>query len=137
MHWCRALVLTVTLCGLAAQVRGADRPPNIVVIIVDDLGYADLGCQGSRDVITPHIDSLARDGIRCTAGYVAAPQCVPSRAALLTGRYPQRYGVEHNPPTPFRKLYGLPEEERTLADGLKVAGYKTVGVGKWDLGTIP
>jgi arylsulfatase B len=111
----------------------ARRPPNIIVILADDLGYADLGCQGCKDVPTPHIDSLAKNGIRFTDGYVSSPYCSPSRAGLLTGRYQQRFGHEFNP-TGRRLDVGLPPTEKTLADRLKATGYATGIVGKWHLG---
>jgi arylsulfatase B len=114
------------------------RKPNIIVILADDLGYADLGCQGCKDVPTPNIDSLARHGIRCTDGYVSSPFCSPSRAGILTGRYQQRFGHEFNlNPTRPRKGVaepGLPLSEVTLADRLKAQGYATGIVGKWHLG---
>ena len=76
----------------------ADPPrPNIIVLLADDLGYADLGIHGSKDIATPNIDSLAKNGVRCTSGYVSAPYCSPTRAGLLTGRYQQRFGHEFNP----------------------------------------
>ncbi len=112
------------------------RKPNILLIVADDLGYADLGYQGSEDIPTPHIDSLAKNGVRCTSGYVSAPVCSPSRAGLLTGRYQQRFGHEFNPP-PQEKAsseLGLPLTEVTLADRLRAAGYTTGMVGKWHLG---
>ena len=68
------------------------RKPNIVIIVADDLGYADLGCQGCKDIATPHIDSIAKNGVRFTNGYVTAPICSPTRAGLLTGRYQARFG---------------------------------------------
>jgi putative heme-binding domain-containing protein len=107
--------------------------PNIIVILADDLGYADLGCQGCKDIPTPNIDTLARNGIRFTDGYVASPYCSPSRAALMTGRYPQRFGHEFNTPG-RRQDVGLPLTEVTLADRFKAAGYATGIVGKWHLG---
>lgn len=116
-----------------AAVRAADlapQNPNIVIILADDLGYADLGCQGSLDVQTPHIDSLAANGLRCTAGYVTAPQCSPSRAGLLSGHYQQRFGHEGNPNFPLMLMRG----GRTIADWLKASGYATAHFGKWHLG---
>jgi len=116
--------------SLAAQLcTGAEGSrPNIVVVFTDDQGYADLSCQGQlKDVKTPHIDRLARDGVRMTSGYVTAPQCIPSRAGLLTGRYQQRFGVDHNGTIP------LPLDEMTLAQRLQAAGYVTGMVGKWHL----
>lgn len=113
------------------QVSGAR--PNVVVIVADDLGYADLGCHGSTDVRTPHIDSLAAAGIRFTDGYVSGPVCSPARAGLLTGRYQQRFGHEFNP-TPTHEM---PLSEKTLADHMKQAGYVTSAIGKWHLGGRP
>src|SRR5262245_45895085 len=89
------------------------RRPNVLIIVADDLGYADLGFQGSADIPTPHLDSLAAGGARCTNGYVSGPYCSPTRAGLLTGRYQQRFGHEFNP---GRKEAGLPLSERTLAN---------------------
>lgn len=102
-------------------------PPNIVIIVSDDLGYADLGVQGCRDIPTPRIDSIATNGIRFTSGYVTAPVCSPSRAALLTGRYQQRFGHETNPGTLLEKspIFGLPLSETTLGDRFKNLNYKT------------
>lgn len=115
------------------------RKPNIVLIVADDLGYADLGCQGSDDIRTPHIDSIAKAGARFTDGYVCSPVCSPSRAGMLTGRYPQRFGHEMNPLPANRAEanFGMPLSERTLADHLKKAGYTTGIVGKWHLGMEP
>jgi arylsulfatase A-like enzyme len=134
----RAAVL-VGLWLIGAMAEG--RPPNIVVILADDLGYADVGFQGCQDIPTPNIDALAAGGVRCTNGYVSGPYCSPTRAGLLTGRYQQRFGHEFNPgprgepssPDPDLKI-GMPLTERTIADRLKAAGYATGMVGKWHLG---
>jgi uncharacterized sulfatase len=108
----------------------ADRKPNIIVIFTDDHGYADLSCQGIlNDVHTPHIDSLAKGGVRMTSGYVTASQCVPSRGGLLTGKYQQRFGLENN----GRDLAGF-NAERTIAERLQAVGYATGMIGKWHLG---
>ncbi|MFM8579423.1 MAG: sulfatase [Planctomycetaceae bacterium] len=106
--------------------------PNVIIFYADDLGWGELGCQGNPQIPTPHIDSLAANGVRCTQGYVAATYCSPSRAGLLSGRYPTRFGHETN---------GDPNtsgfiEETTLADRLKSLGYATSCVGKWHLGDL-
>jgi arylsulfatase A-like enzyme len=114
--------------------------PNVVVIISDDMGYADIGCHGCKDIATPNIDSIARSGIRFTNGYVSCPVCSPTRAGLATGRYQQRFGHEFNtgpPPGGLRENVGLPLTEVTIADVLKSAGYATGAVGKWHLGMAP
>lgn len=102
--------------------------PNILLIYSDDHGWADLGVQGvDKEIRTPHLDQLARDGVRFARGYVSAPQCVPSRAGVITGRYQQRFGVEDNTKGP------LPLGELTIAERLKTAGYQTGMSGKWHL----
>ncbi|MBN2449271.1 MAG: sulfatase-like hydrolase/transferase, partial [Lentisphaeria bacterium] len=125
------LLATALLAGVA---QAAPRPPNIVVILADDLGYADLGCQGSEEVRSPRIDSIAANGVRCTAGYVTAPQCCPSRAGLVSGRYQNRFGFEANWPASLGGEAGLPPGVTTIGDHLKAAGYVTGMVGKWHLG---
>jgi arylsulfatase A-like enzyme len=126
--------------GLFAQptLRQA-RKPNIVVVLADDLGYADLGCQGCADIPTPHIDSLAQGGVRFTNGYVSCPVCSPTRAGLMTGRYQQRFGHEFNPGASGATApeVGLPLSQVTLAQVLRTAGYATGLVGKWHLGGAP
>ncbi len=117
----------------AAQ-PAATRPPNLVIIFCDDLGYGDLGCYGSR-IRTPNLDRLAAEGMRFMQHLSANPVCSPSRASLLTGRYPTRVGV---PRVLFPKdTTGLPSDELTLAELLKPLGYKTMCVGKWHLGHLP
>ncbi len=122
-----SLLLNTAVLSAAEVPRPAK--PNIIVILADDLGYADLGCQGSKEVKTPHIDSIAAQGVRFTAGYVTAPQCCPSRAGLLPGRYQNRFGFETND----RKAE-LPRSELTIGDYMKAAGYVTGMIGKWHLG---
>jgi arylsulfatase B len=110
--------------------------PNIVILLADDLGYGELGCQGNPQIPTPHIDSIAASGIRFTAGYVTAAYCSPSRAGLMTGRFPTRFGYEFNPIGARNEEpgCGLPDSESTLAQHLHNAGYTTGLVGKWHLG---
>lgn len=121
--------------GMAVAAAGAPRP-NVIVILADDLGYADIGVQGiEKDVQTPHIDSIARDGVRFTQGYVSCPVCSPSRAGILTGRYQERFGHEANPLGPEQEAYfGLPLDQVTFQDEMKRAGYATGALGKWHLG---
>ena len=110
--------------------------PNIVLLVADDLGFAELGCQGNTDIPTPHIDSIARDGVRFTDAYVTAPFCSASRAGFITGRYQTRFGYEFNPTGAHNEDpdAGLPVTERTLGDQLGAAGYTTALIGKWHLG---
>jgi arylsulfatase A len=138
----RSTTLLAGLIGLAAFGHAIAatpaRPPNIVIIFADDLGYGDLGCYGSPNIRTPHLDDMARQGLRFTDFYVAAAVCSPSRAALLTGRYPVRNGMfgVRNVLYPDSKG-GLPADEITLATLLKRQGYATSLVGKWHLGVHP
>lgn len=160
-------LLAIGLAGVCAWAPGparaeTERPPNIVLILADDLGHADIGVNGGALVPTPNIDSIARDGARFTHAYAASPVCAVSRAGLLTGRHPARIGVEHNPITPaFAKALadrgadgphpgrllptpsegvpptpqqGLPPAEVTIAERLQQAGYATGAFGKWHLG---
>jgi arylsulfatase A-like enzyme len=131
-----ALLACLAGLGLAGQLAlaatEAERSgrPNVIVIVSDDQGWADLGVQGIRkDVRTPHLDSLAADGVRFSRGYVSAPVCVPSRAGLLTGRHQTRFGIESNADGP------LPPGESTIGDHMRQIGYSTALVGKWHLAT--
>ncbi len=134
------LVLSVLCAGLASPAAAQSlRRPNIVLIVADDMGYAEMGTQGNTDVPTPHIDSLAKQGVRFTGGYVSAPLCAPTRAGLMTGRYQQRFGFETNPgPEDYAdEKFGLPRSEPTIAERLKSGGYATGMFGKWHLGYKP
>ncbi len=127
-------VLAVVWAALvaAAPARGADAgKPNIVFLLADDLGYGDVGWHGG-EIKTPHLDKLAASGVKLEQFYVQ-PVCSPTRAALMTGRYPMRYGLQVAVVRPWAQ-YGLPLEERTLAQALKEAGYETAITGKWHLG---
>ena len=121
--------------GLVARAAAAPRrKPNVILFYSDDQGYADLGCFGSKDIRTPHLDALAKAGARLTSYYSAAPVCSPSRAALLTGLTPQRAGVPGNVRA-GKDVVGLPGERVTIAEVCKAQGYKTAVFGKWHLGT--
>ncbi|MBN8626890.1 MAG: sulfatase-like hydrolase/transferase [Planctomycetes bacterium] len=143
--------LSHSICpGFAASLDQKACRPNIVLILADDLGYSDLRCYGHKETIAPEIDRLAKEGVRCTQFYVTWPACTPSRASLLTGRYPQRnglYDMIRNDMVNYGHRYteaeydlspemtlGMDERERTLAEVLKTAGYTCGVVGKWDGG---
>ena len=126
-------LLIAGLAGCATGPAAVDRPPNLVIILADDLGYGDVGCFGCDRIETPNIDALARAGVRFTDAYVAAAVCSPSRAALMTGRYPQRFGYHFN----NNSRTGLPLNEQTLATRLNQVGYATGAIGKWQLGWSP
>lgn len=130
--------LFLVIC-LAVSAAAADRPPNIIVILADDLGWADLGHDGSK-IDTPNIDKLARQGVKLTRYYASAPLCSPSRAALLTGRYPQSVGVPELASPEARgnvPILALDHQAITIPEALKPAGYRSVMVGKWHLGFAP
>ena len=112
------------------------RKPNVILIYTDDQGSVDVNCYGAKDLITPHMDTLANRGVRFTQFYSAAPVCSPSRAAVLTGRYPQRAGLANNAGSQPGSE-GMPTEQVTMAEMFKAAGYVTAQVGKWHLGYVP
>jgi len=138
-----AILLSPHLSGCGGQAAGPSEvpatpaptptptpagPANLILIVADDLGWGDLGVYGNREIRTPHLDRLAAEGARLTHLTVPTPLCAPSRAAILTGRYPVRTGIAWNPPKRLR------DKERTLADDLRERGYATGAVGKWHLG---
>jgi len=137
-----ALLGAGTLVGQASSLycgTAGPRRPNIIVILSDDHGYAEVGYQGCKDVPTPNIDSIAGNGVQFTDGHVSCPVCSPTRAGLVTGRYQHRFGHEFNPgpPTTANEDFGLPLSQITIADLVKEAGYTTGMVGKWHLGLKP
>ena len=125
-----AALLLAAAC-LAAPAASFAAQPNLVIFYADDLGWGELGCQGNPQIPTPNIDAIARNGVRFTNGYVAATYCSPSRAGLMTGRYPTRFGHEFNS---VANRTGLRLDQVTLAERLRSLGYATACVGKWHLG---
>ncbi len=132
-------IISICIVWLVAAVSFVSaEQPNILLIMADDMGYGDIGCYGSTQIKTPNIDALAARGIKCTDGYVTSSVCAPSRAGLMTGRYPNRFGFEHNI-VGASEYYnvdtiGLPVDETTIADRLRTVGYATACIGKWHLG---
>ncbi|MEM7813194.1 MAG: sulfatase-like hydrolase/transferase [Planctomycetota bacterium] len=128
------------LLGPAFSADGSGRPaaPDFVFIVADDLGYADVGFNGSEEIPTPHLDRIADEGLRFTDGYVSFPVCGPSRAGFLTGRFQDRFGFTRNPTAdPSNPDAGIPVDERMISEALASAGYQTMAVGKWHVGTHP
>ncbi len=117
------------LSGLAMG-RDRRRKPNVVILFIDDLGYGDLGSFGCPDIPTPHIDSLATNGVKCTNSYVTNPPCSPSRCCLMTGMYIQRFGKSG-----MARGLAIPKDHPTMAEFMRDAGYVTGMIGKWDIGS--
>lgn len=135
------LLLSLVFFMAAGIAQAKPCKPNYIVIFCDDLGYGDLGCYGSEKIRTPHIDSLARDGMKFTDFYSSSPVCTPSRASLLTGSYARRVGMHEDYTGHWvlipRSRRGLNPDELTLPEALKTVGYKTTCIGKWHLGDQP
>src|SRR5207248_822831 len=142
----RPLLAAAVALTLAASTPAADaKKPNIISILADDLGWTDLGCQGSKYYESPNIDRLAAQGLRCTSGYTCGPNCQPTRAALMSGQYGPRTGVytvggidrfdwKARPLRPVDNVTQLPLDKVTLGQAMKSAGYATGYFGKWHLG---
>lgn len=137
MHLLAGCLVAATLASVQEPGAAPPRPPNVVLILADDVGFGDLSLHGSEICATPGIDSIARDGVRFTQAYACSSICGPSRAGLLTGRYQQRYGFEYNVPNTANLGVGLAETEITLADRFGELGYHTACIGKWHLGQGP
>ena len=134
----RAICFTSLILIICSYVKAAPSTPNLVIILTDDQGYADVGFNGCKDIPTPNIDSIAKNGVRFTDGYVSFPVCGPSRAGLLTGRYQDRFGFTTNPTIdPSNPIAGIPVEEENMAEVLRKANYKSAIIGKWHMGSHP
>ncbi len=132
----RPVLASCLLIGFSALTAQSADKPNIIIFFADDLGYADIGVNGCKDIPTPHVDSIANNGVRFTDGYATHPVCSPSRAALMSGMYQHRFGFEHNsgPERYASPDFGMPRDVPCLAEKLKRAGYTTCMVGKWHIG---
>ncbi|ANQ52447.1 sulfatase-like hydrolase/transferase [Flammeovirga sp. MY04] len=136
-----ALLLTAATFSVYADnqpEKSKKNPPNLIVVMVDDMGWADTGFNGCKDIPTPNIDRIANEGVKFNQGYVTFPVCGPSRAGFLTGRYQDRFGYTTNPSIdPTNEISGLPVEEETMAQVLRKADYNNAIIGKWHMGTHP
>ena len=135
--WAGVFAVVGSLLFSAASSSAAEEKaarPNILMIMSDDQGWGDTGYNGNREVRTPNLDRLAASSLRFDNCYVTAPQCIPSRAGIVLGRYQQRYGLECQPDEKYFGTYHLPKGVSTLPEELRKAGYRTGLVGKWHMG---
>jgi arylsulfatase A-like enzyme len=132
------IVAVVCMLMRGGNVRAADAGPNVLLLYIDNVGYGDLGCYGNKLVKTPNIDRLRAEGVRCTDFYTASPSCTPSRGAILTGRHPERNGLNWQLNAKQNiGGYGLPLTEKIIPQYLRPLGYSTAAFGKWNLGFAP
>ena len=127
----KALLSLLVLLAVVTHTQA--RQPNVILIYTDDQGTIDVNCYGAKDLTTPHMDGLAKRGVKFTQFYSAAPVCSPSRAAVITGRYPQRAQIPGNVSSAHGHA-GMPESQITMAEVFRKAGYATAHIGKWHLG---
>jgi len=133
----KKLLLLISALTLSPLIQSAEKP-NLIVVMADDLGYADVGFNGSQEIPTPGIDSIASNGVKFSSGYTSYSVCGPSRAGFITGRYQQRFGFERNPLWNIRDVNSaLPRSEMTIAESLNQVGYHCGIIGKWHLGAEP
>jgi arylsulfatase A-like enzyme len=125
-----ATIATIGSLPEPAMSRTRVRKPNVVILFIDDLGYGDLGSFGCRDIPTPHMDSLAANGVKCTNSYITNPPCSPSRCCIMTGMYIQRFGKSG-----MARGLAIPKNHPTMAEFMRDAGYVTGMIGKWDIGS--
>ncbi|HOZ84499.1 MAG TPA: sulfatase-like hydrolase/transferase [Niabella sp.] len=138
---CKLFLCALLILLFGTLVQGQVQKPNIIVIVSDDAGYADFQLYGHKEIPTPNIRRLANEGVRFTNAYVTASVCAPSRAGLITGRYQQRFGFEHNPSSKLAPGFTLEDvgvdlKQSTIADDMKANGYRTIAIGKWHLGNL-
>jgi len=132
-----SILLTFTGCNQSVKVTKQELKPNVLIILTDDLGYGDISAYGQKSYKTPHIDNIAAQGVSSTDFYVPTPYCAPSRATLLTGRFPLRHGLIKNPTPDAHEavdIIGISSDEITMAEVFQEAGYATKAIGKWHMG---